>query len=56
MVEKRLVRLVGVIERTLLGAAMGAMLFIVEQRLRQVQRRRARASAPPTTISAAGPR
>ena len=46
MVEKRLVKLLGVLERTLLGAAMGAMLFVVERRLAQVQRRRASRAAP----------
>jgi hypothetical protein len=36
----RVRRIVGILERRLLGAAMGAVLFIVERRLAQAEDRR----------------
>jgi hypothetical protein len=52
----RFARLIGVLERALLGAAMGAALFLVEQRLSRVQRRRTRTAARPQKAGGAAPR
>jgi hypothetical protein len=52
----RFARLIGVLERALLGAAMGAALFLVEQRLSRAQRRRTRTAARPQKAGGAAPR